>query len=66
MLQDHHLHHLGKVGISVKPPRQIEVSVAGVPGLFIATYPSGLETYVYRFRNPVTGRKTSLTLGKVG
>lgn len=47
-------------------PRQREVSVAGVPGLFIATYPSGRQTYIYRFRDPRTRRKTSLTLGPVG
>lgn len=45
--------------------RQTEQAVAGVPGLRIAVYPSGRRTYVYRFRDPVTGRKTCKTLGLV-
>lgn len=43
--------------------RQIERAVPGVPGLRLAIYPSGRRTYIYRFRDPVTGRKTSQTLG---
>lgn len=43
--------------------RQIERAVSGVPGLRLATYPSGRRAYIYRFRDPVTGRKTSRTLG---
>jgi len=43
--------------------RQIERAVPGVPGLRLAIYPSGRRTYIYRFRDPVTGRKTCHTLG---
>jgi hypothetical protein len=43
--------------------RQIEQAVPGVPGLRLAIYPSGRRTYIYRFRDPVTGRKTCHTLG---
>lgn len=43
--------------------RQIEHAVPGVPGLRLAIYPSGRRTYIYRFRDPVTGRKTCHTLG---
>lgn len=43
--------------------RQIERAVPGVPGLRLAIYPSGRRTYIYRYRDPVTGRKTCLTLG---
>jgi len=43
--------------------RQIERAVPGVPGLRLAIYPSGRRTYIYRFRDPVTGRKTCYTLG---
>jgi hypothetical protein len=46
-------------------PRQIETPVAGVPGLRVAVYPSGRRTYVFRYRHPVTKRKTSITLGEV-
>lgn len=63
---DHRGPHRQQAQGSGLKPRQIEVSVAGVPGLFIATYPSGRQTYIYRFRDPRTRRKTSLTLGKVG
>lgn len=43
--------------------RQVEHAVAGVPGLRVATYPSGRRTYIYRYRDPITGRKTAITLG---
>lgn len=43
--------------------RQIERAVPGVPGLRLAIYPSGRRTYIYRYRDPVTGRKTCHTLG---
>lgn len=43
--------------------RQIERAVPGVPGLRLAIYPSGRRTYIYRFRDPITGRKTCHTLG---
>lgn len=43
--------------------RQIELAVPGVPGLRLAIYPSGRRTYIYRYRDPVTGRKTCYTLG---
>jgi len=43
--------------------RQIERPVPGIPGLRLAIYPSGRRTYIYRFRDPITGRKTSQTLG---
>lgn len=46
-----------------RPARQSERAVPGIPGLRIATYPSGRRTYIYRFRDPVTGRKTCKTLG---
>jgi|GEM_PF-4218121 len=55
----------GFIAASAKGRRQIEQAVAGVPGLRIAVYPSGRRTYVYRFRDPVTGRKTCKTLGLV-
>ena len=55
----------GFIATSAKGRRQIEQAVAGVPGLRIAVYPSGRRTYVYRFRDPVTGRKTCKTLGLV-
>ena len=43
--------------------RQIERPIPGVKGLYLATYPSGRQTYLFRYRDPRTGRKTSLTLG---
>ncbi|WP_348696463.1 hypothetical protein [Duganella fentianensis] len=43
--------------------RQIERAVPGVPGLRLAIYPSGRRTYIYRFRDPISGRKTCHTLG---
>ena len=45
--------------------RQIETPVPGVPGLRMAVYPSGRRTYVFRYRHPVTKRKTAITLGEV-
>lgn len=45
--------------------RQIETPVPGVPGLRMAVYPSGRRTFVFRYRNPATGRKTAITLGEV-
>ena len=44
--------------------RQTERAIAGITGLFIATYPSGRRTYIFRYRDPLTGRKRSLTLGR--
>lgn len=44
--------------------RQTERSIAGITGLFLATYPSGRRTYIFRYRDPLTGRKRSLTLGR--
>lgn len=44
-------------------PRQTERPIPGVQGLFLATYPSGRRTYIFRYRDPNTGRKRSLTLG---
>lgn len=49
----------------IRRRRQSEVRDPAMPGLFVATYPSGRKTYILRFRNPVTGRKTSKTLGVV-
>lgn len=43
--------------------RQVERAVADVPGLRMATYPSGRRTYIYRYRDPITGRKSAITLG---
>lgn len=48
-----------------KHVRQVERAVPGVPGLRVAEYPSGRRTYVFRYRNPATGRKTAITLGEV-
>lgn len=48
---------------TLRRSRQLERAVPGIPGLRIATYPSGRRTYIYRFRDPVTGRKTCKTLG---
>lgn len=45
--------------------RQVERAVPGVPGLRVAVYPSGRRTYIYRYRNPVTKRKSAITLGEV-
>lgn len=45
-----------------KNVRQIEVAVPGFPGLFRAEYPSGRVAFILRFRDPVTGRRTSKTL----
>lgn len=42
--------------------RQVETPVPGFPGLRLAIYPSGRETYILRYRDPVTGKKTSVTL----
>lgn len=50
---------------SAKQLRQVEQSVPGVPGLRVAAYPSGRRTYVFRYRHPVTKRKTAITLGEV-
>lgn len=47
-----------------KRPRQREEQIPGIPGLFLATYPSGRRTYIFRFRDSATGRKTSMTLGE--
>lgn len=52
------------VGKSKQRPRQTEYPVAGVAGLRLAIYPSGRRTYILRYRDPVTGRKTSMTLGE--
>lgn len=55
--------------IPLPPPRaaarrQTERPIAGITGLFLATYPSGRRTYIFRYRDPLTGRKRSLTLGR--
>jgi len=52
-------------GTPARPRRQVERRVAGVIGLFVASYPSGLQTFIFRFRDPRTGRKRCLTLGQV-
>lgn len=44
-------------------PKQIERPVRAVKGLFVIEYPSGRRTYLFRFRNPVTGKKTCMTVG---
>lgn len=42
--------------------RQIERAVPGFPGLREAIYPSGRKAYILRFRDPVSGERTSKTL----
>ena len=45
--------------------QQVEQTVVGIKGLSIVTYPSGNGSYVYRYASPLTGKKTSVTLGAV-
>lgn len=51
--------------LGMRPHKQNEVPIPGVPRLFLATYPSGRQTRVYRYRSPTTGKKTALSLGSV-
>lgn len=44
-------------------PRQKEFPIPGLPGLYLAVYQSGRKTYVVRYRDPVTGKRTCKTLG---
>lgn len=43
-------------------PRQSQSRVPGIPGLYIQHY-SGKDSYVYRFRHPITKKRTCKTLG---
>lgn len=43
--------------------RQKEIKVSGIPDLYIAEYPSGRRTFIMRYRDPITKKKTSKTLG---
>ncbi len=45
--------------------RQREERVPGVPALVKITYPSGRMVWVFRYYDPVTGKRNSLTLGTV-
>ena len=44
-------------------PKQVERPVPAIKGLFVVEYPSGRRSYVFRFRNPVTGKKTCMVVG---
>lgn len=48
---------------SKKYPRQQEYPIPGLPGLFLAVYESGRKTYIVRYRDPITGKRTCRTLG---
>ncbi len=43
--------------------RRDEVAVEGVPGLRKVTYPSGRETWIYRYTDPLTDKRPCITIG---
>jgi integrase len=55
--------HAGTACATFKVPKQIERPVTAVKGLFVVEYPSGRRTYLFRFRNPLTGRKNCIAVG---
>jgi len=44
-------------------PKQVERPVPAVKGLYVIEYASGRRSYVFRFRSPVTGKKTCIVVG---
>lgn len=58
--------HLPSVQVA-HPRKQREESVPGMPGVRKVTYrETGKQTYVIRYRDPVTGRRTCKTVGDAG
>ncbi|MFZ4538617.1 MAG: tyrosine-type recombinase/integrase [Propionivibrio sp.] len=50
-------------GSSPSKPKQSERRIVGIPGLCLVAY-SGGESFVYRFRHPITKKRVSKTLGR--
>lgn len=48
-----------------RPAKQREERVAGIPLLYKATYPSGCESWIVRYIDPVTSKRTSRVIGRV-
>ena len=52
--------------LKLKPPKQREVRVPGVPGMVEITYRTGGGAWYYRYTDPVTGKRNSIRVGIVG